>query len=390
MKKSLLIFSFFCLAFTSSIYGQLQDSLQIEYSDEFALGNEIPVDFQITVTNLGFSEILDTELLSARFGFEKKIKDRFSLYVETEAIKLSDGIPSLKFTIEPRMFFSLKKGGYANPNLNGLYLGFGLSNSNLEDFLTTYLRVGYQSRLLKYGYFDWGINAGIGNDFDFAPNPVYIIGPTLKFGLAYSPDYEFNFENRKCDILKCYDEINYWLRMDLLSLFNFTSSTYFINWGSNLDIDFEHKIAKPNITLNHDFEISYSYSKFDAELIDFYMSSESIRFSYIPEVRVLLGKRKSIAKGKSANNMNGVFLGFAGALFYKLERESNISGQQLDFNKSVELGGGMTLGFQGKLLKNFFYEIKTVGLLTVEQDLDANDLDLRITFIPDLNFGYIF
>jgi len=362
-----------------------QDFDSIKYVDNFAFGNDIPVNFQVTGSVRSLNSLFDRSITA---GVEAKISNRYSFYTELNLFSqpiFTHVFSRRSFFIEGRRFFTLKKGQYNRPNLNGMHLGIGASTTNFFSTISPHLKLGYQSRFLKYGFFDIGITGGV--HFSSISNPQWFLSPRFRIGLAYSPNYDFDFENKRCQILKCFKERSSWLKLDLLNPIRYSGTSSIQNLSLAIDLAYEHKIGK-SFSINHGFGGTYSYFDliFNGEQI---YKQSSLKFNYIPEIRYFIGKRKDIAMGNSASNMNGFFVGVAGIIQHQFGR-LNIDLPTETKSEEVLYGGGMTIGIQGQILKNLFYEIKAIGLLTNDANINLGFEDSKFQFLPSVKFGYAF
>jgi len=383
MRVFYIIFSFL-ICF--SLEAQVLDTFG--YQEKFAFGNDIKIPYQVTGSILGLNPYTSNITL----GFEKKLGSRYSLALEGGYTV--GGINNVNFSeiqllTEGRRYFNFSKEKYKSNNLNGSYFGLGMViNDNLDS--GNYLKLGHQSRFLKYGFFDFSFLAGL--IYADSESPIFNFTPKLRMGFAYSPKYSFDFENKKCSILKCYDEQNKWFKINLANIFSFTGGNY-LGFNSsilatNIDLEYEQKIAKSMFSISQGLVVSYNFIDIVGQIGLSEYKGENLSFQYLPQFRYYIGKKESIVKGKSGNNLNGFFVGLTGGLIYS---EGNI----LSFTnlpqkiKLLEYGGGIAIGMQSALTSRFFFQINTNFLALKANNFGeetGNDATLKI--IPQLKFGF--
>lgn len=332
-----------------------------------------------------------------RFGYEMKVGKAFSLNPQLNigpGIGINNGSFRLDLeaqsTIGLRYFYKHKErveSGLQGNNLNGLYaeLGtefslFGGLISGFNDFI--YLKVGSQSRVFKHGLVDIGLR------ISYAPNIRSLnISTGFDMGFARSKNYELNeFENNKCAIVNCYEENRTLLKIPANNLINIDFGQSFRTVSFAPTINFEHKISKVSLSMTHELISSMraseifsdpnkgTFSRFDAH--------------YEMGIKWIMGKRRKMIKGETANNLSGTYIGPTGSIGYQQGKFLNGG----SFSGSY-FTGGFRFGYQTRLLKNLYIDLHLGAAYKQYISLDdpTNSLNLlfsnNATIIPDINFS---
>jgi hypothetical protein len=146
---------------------------------------------------------------------------------------------------------------------------------------------------------------------------------------------------------------------------------------------YEQRLAKLSTAFSINFESRLLYGYFNNKQ---YGASNQIGFNLGTELRWYSFMEKRIAKGKSANNMNGWFLGFLSEYefnstnSYSLTRD--FKGDIIEakpYNKlSHNFYFGPTLGYQQRLSRNLYYGFKVGALKGVKGSDDWKEPPIRI------------
>ncbi len=335
-----------------------------------------------------------------RFGYEMKLGKALSLNPQ---LNLGTGIgigPGVNINIEAqstvglRYFFRHKErieAGLQGNNLNGLYaeLGtefsiFGGVFSGFNDFI--YLKVGSQSRVFKYGLVDIGLRVSYAPD-----NGSLNISTGFDMGFAHSKNYQLDeFENNKCAIVNCYEENRKLVKIPANNLINIDIGRTVRSVGFNPTINFEHKISKVSLSMTHEFTTNLNALEI---LTGPSQTSSFFGAHYEMGIKWIMGKRRQVIKGETANNLSGSYFGPIGRIGYeqgKVLAGGNYSGSFF--------AGGLRLGYQTRLLKNLYADLYFGAAYKEYFELHDpnNTLNLIIssnsTIIPVGNFsvGYAF
>ena len=372
--KKLLVFSIliFGVAWSSLIaqYKVEDEPQEFELLNnyEIASGKNSDSKYMFKLTTTGGS------LNNASFGLEYKFLKSFSIgaYLDgssfftilpqTEPVPI--GTPTVFESIRNfSLYGSIEARYYANQegmiaqgfgdNLNGFYVISGIRSQLYNSFLNEvehapFFGVGVQSRILKYGLIDFSLLAQIQNN-------RFSIYPGIRAGFAFSKDYKLlDLENARCNILKCFDEKKYQFKLPLNGLMwlNYRPDLNYIGLVLIPKIAFEHRLLK-GVSMNHVFSFSTAVNfNFNNELRT---SISQSTLSYENNLRYYFLKRKSIATGKSADNLAGLYV--ASALKYGANYSRFISDDS--FSRVNEIFSyGANLGYQGRLFKNFYFDIR--------------------------------
>ena len=381
MNKILLLF-FICVSSVISISLHAQHAIESSPS-EFQIMN----DYEIAAGKMSDSKYMfklttpGGNLQSIRLGVEYKVAKSFSLgaYINGSSfnsIVAQNTIPTtfdsidifvpvpvqtfeivktyqLEASLEGRYYInqeSLIDQGYGN-NLNGIYAVAGIQtllyNSLLNEVkYTPYLGVGIQSRVLKYGLLDFSLLAQVEDN-------RFVIAPELKVGFAFSKDYKLlELENARCNILRCFEERKYQIKVPVngLLFLSYAPDLNYVGMSLRPRIEIEHRLAK-GWSMNHSFSGSAFFNLNLPREVQSNISQANI--GYGNNIRYYFLKKRNIAKGKSADNLSGVYAAtsvFVGRNFASFFPENEL------MQHSNSFYGGLDLGYQARLFKKFYFD----------------------------------
>ncbi len=335
------------------------------------LGFSIAYEFKLSpeiALNLGTFYRYTERYVSTNFRYPTSQEVRDVPFVEWDQ-------NTLKFDIEPRWYFNMKKRideKLSANNLSGNYLSakFKINNRfNRVEFNSAKYRkysldfglgarIGFQRRVFRRFYVDMSF----GVDYIFGRNPGFLEGYVekprnairyenfdsfqlttgLTFGLAWgktSADYQPN----RCDALKCFEEEYRLWKFDLISLAQIANNRF----AGSLNVAYEMKIGQSTWSITPEVDLSYNLRFFD---------SEGNRSSKLTYLRLGLKKyynlKRRIAKGKSGNNLSGDFWGIHTSLF-GFENSFRKSGNVDDI---AYFALTPVWGFQRRMFKSGFIE----------------------------------
>lgn len=385
MKKLILV-PFLYLLFTFSAIAQVdfEDNNRFEFQDNYELSTGKNHDTKSILKLTTNGNLLNSS--NFRLSFEQKISNSLSLnggingrsylnaiFGPTQSIFIDGGdtIPIMainqiigfervyKFEafLEGRYYLNqnyLVANGFGS-NVNGLYAVVGglatiydggdVNRSKMQ----TYLGIGVQSRILKYAILDFSALLSYNGG-------AISLSPKVQAGFAISKNYKnLEFDNSRCNILKCFEEKNYHFKIPLN---NSISINYIpgVRSGSiyvNPRIAFEHRLAK-GLSFNHTLGLSQTYIVNTAAGLQ--TSRFGASYGYGNNLRWYILKARNIAKGKSADNLTGVYAETAISLF-QLRRLSFDEQQELNFKVS-NLTYGINLGYQTRLFKRLYVDFQ--------------------------------
>lgn len=294
-----------------------------------------------------------------------------------------------RFAVEPRWYYTMprriRQGQSAN-NMSGNYIGLEAAylrtNSNigqypvLGDQRSLALRYGLQRRLFRYGFLDIGFGVGMFKMYRVvSQNPPKLgwqpfANSEIGLGLALARPKTSITSGGYCDVLRCFREERQMWKIDLYNLLMIND---FDNYRSQLSVGYERKIGASPLSVEVHGEGSrrhrYSVSSTAAE-----SKQNTSAYGGSLQSRYYYAQKKNIAKGKSGNNLSGVYLG---AQLRWLEERSREQGQEridgtlFPINNrltSQSLGGGLIWGIQHRLFEHGFIDFQVVGSQTWVQN----------------------
>jgi hypothetical protein len=303
-----------------------------------------------------------------RLAYERRITTGFSVEVSTNYLGSDFGnlilgsFNRLKTNIGLKYYFNKNneiKNGLSADNLEGFYTGFRFDNflyfdkdyfdKLYESKYGAYGVLGFQKRILNNSFIDFNLGLGV--------RKQYLRDGGLKTRFDYNWQVNYGWvigkiKKANCDVLKCYEEQVSAFKIDLLRPINYVSTE-----GMSLkpSIAYERKLST-SFSLNFEAQPQFSYSFGDSA------RGKSLDLISGLELRWYPFMKKRIATGKSANNLNGWFVGLLTANEFRLSKgfyyDDNIKKTYNYNNKFKSLYFGPTLGYQQRLSRNLYYEFK--------------------------------
>jgi hypothetical protein len=326
---------------------------------------------------------------------------------------------------EGRWYHDMKKRiklGQSANNFGGKYLALetlvwgNRTSAELGDNRGISLRYGLQQRVLKYGYFDISLGAGIANSLEGnSDNPqskkVFSIDQNVSFGLGLF-DSGWKKEKKKvamCDIIHCQDEQYSMLKINVFDVFEFLSngSNYNVNFRPN--IAFEQKIGRSPFSVEAELEGNYSdgnsqYLKAAFGALE-RVHLTSLSWDISTEIRWYYSMRNRILDGRSGNNLSGSFIGFQVSKNNLIENSIRVKTDNNSTFKGVVMGGNfwarhLIWGVQQRVLERGFIQFKIgAGITTGGNNYvyESADKPLRkrsklneLDVMADLKVGFAF
>ncbi len=383
--KKLILFLNLSLLFTLSITAQVdtEDNNRFEFQDsyEFATGKNHDTKSILKLTTNG--NIINGN--NFRLSFEQKLNNSLSIsggingetyrnpiFSGSHSVFIDgDTLPVVSFPqlvgfqrafkldafLEGRYYLNqnyLIANGFGN-NVNGFYAVVGAiapfyDGGGLDGFdLSTYLGVGVQSRILKNGILDFSVL------MDYNGSGI-TLSPRVQAGFAISKNYKnLEFNNARCNILKCFEERNFHFKIPLnnfLSL-NYVPRARFGSVSVNPRIGFEHRLLQ-GLSFNH--TLGYSQIFFVNTRNGVGTSRFGANYGYGNNLRWYILKRRNIAKGKSADNLTGIYAETS-VSFFESRNLSSEEPQELNY-KLRHFSYGLNLGYQTRLFKNLYIDFQ--------------------------------
>lgn len=400
--------------------GELKDLRFVDaYDYVFATREEakrlLKFNFIGLVPTLKESEIFNSDSAFAididfNIDYEQKLTKNISLNssafirlgLDDEKFELNNYATtlSLRFSVEPRFYYKLKKrilqGRSAN-NLSGNYLGIKFSTEVIpSDFISlpenfnqklinhsAELTFGIQQRLFKRSYVDLGFGTGIGYEDVVleAPDNTFIVDKQWKWkfnyhvgmGFALGAGLNDDFEGNRCTAFKCFVEENNLVKIDLFNIFQRLNEKEIVG---RFSIGYERKIQESSWSINMAAQAFYDIP-FAAEFVDRKLSA-----GIIFEPRYYYNLKNRILKGRSAANLSADFLALQINPIWIWEESRSIT---------TELSIIPVWGFQRRLFNQGFIDYKIgAGVATGNNPIPDNIGEYYFILISDLKIGIAF
>lgn len=302
--------------------------------------------------------------------------------------------------VEPRWYFDMPRrirAGKSANNLTGNYIGlegrrFWFNNGMYNTFETNSLslRFGMQRRLWRYGFFDLSYGVGyqsglyrysiVGGAIDEYKDQSTFgeARVALGFALGGRKPQRDGAAASVCDVFRCFQEDRRMFKLDLFRALRFEQNRL----SFNPRVSWEQKIGQSPFSVEVEGELGADGTRYvnngDVDHLWDYKVGASVQPRYY-----FLQKRQ-IARGKSGNNLNGIFLGTT--LGYSREKD-----------RSYYFGNGTTnnfytaphLGVQYRLFKKGFIQYK-FGVLWSDNQLSELVSGEPTSWYSDLKIGVAF
>lgn len=387
MNKSFLLFGLALLfSFNASSQADLEENKRFEFQNNYELSTGKNHDTRSILKLTANSAFIQNNNLE--LSYEHKVSESISLtggilgqrynapiYEAGEPIVIGgdtigfafDEFVGFKRTfkfeafLEGRYYINqsdLIANGFGN-NVNGLYasagvgslLYDGIEGSNPSFF--TYLGLGVQSRILKHGIIDFNLLLSYKDE-------RISLAPSIRAGFAISKNYKnLEFDNARCNILKCFEERNYQFKIPLNNaLYLSYRPTWNHGWVSlSPTAKFEHRLIK-GISLNH--SIAYSQLWNVNTQGGTRVRRSGAAYGYHNNLRWYFLKARNIAKGKSADNLAGMYAeSYLGITQRRLITQDRDNLEELFlYGKARDLSYGFNVGYQTRLFKRLYVDLK--------------------------------
>jgi hypothetical protein len=277
-------------------------------------------------------------------------------------------INNFSFGIEPRWYYTMKrdiKNGLISDNLNGNYIGlrirtgitksiYGLEYNN--SYTSAELTWGMQRRILRNQYFDFSIGAGINhnsntfNEFGSNRNPnVGLFNYRFTYGFILDNNL-FKNNAPNCEALRCLEEEKSLWKKSINAIGFVDDRGYFVNLG----IAYEQKINNSQWSIEAELNPYFGNIKIGS----INTKTSGISFQLTPRLYWTLNKR--IAKGESANNLSGKYVGLSvnygqTKTGFSISNNATINGDFVSIFKTLSFIP--ILGYQKRLLKHLYLDV---------------------------------
>jgi hypothetical protein len=380
MKNLIFILTF--LGFTTSLFSQ--DSIQVRTEiDTFKQSNyEGQFDYVFSRKEpkkqlLKLGAMPNGNNSYFELAYERKIAQNFSVNVILSNTNFGDKIDNFRFSfpnffkigIEPRWYYTMKrdiKNGLISDNLNGNYVGLR-TNLNYTDNetgpqgqgfnLITELTWGMQRRILRNQYLDLNIGAGFVHRFNkldesgvVSNQNKWLFNYRFTYGIILDNNLFKKNKTQNCDALRCFEEEKNLWKVGI----NRAIAANLDGVEGALSIANERKIGNSAWSIETKLGISafqYKSSKFPQT------ESYGANLQVMPRFYWDLSKR--IAKGESASNLSGKYIGLSmnyGVNHYKSRVPSDPASNG---NYDVNIPSASivpVIGFQKRLLNHLYID----------------------------------
>ena len=265
--------------------------------------------------------------------WERKLSRAFSVSAGITGILYGKNVydeglflPYWDVRVEPRWYYQLgrriREGRQAD-NLSANYIGLearygrvdlsrALTTTSKYDKTTIALNWGIQRRLLNWGYFDLGYGIGLAHTPASTDHPHYTAlfsQRRLQIGLAAISPRSAPGSGNYCDALRCFQEDRRLWKIDLLNLLGFSADNYDHSFSIQPSIALEQKIGASPFSVQADISGKFFYVALNKK----YNPSGSAQYgagaSAAAQFRWYYLMRQRIARGRSGNNLSGLYAG---------------------------------------------------------------------------------
>lgn len=291
----------------------------------------------------------------------------------------------LHLGIEPRWYISRinhSPEGRNTANLSGNYVSMttearlnlfdnpGIQGNDRRWIQQHSLRFGVQRRLLRRGYFDINTGSGIRSEnrltVDMEGNIIankriweHFLDLRIAVGWAISSPKTAKETFPACDLIQCFREEKRLIKIDLLRLLPaFDNDVKTVR----LSVAYEQKIGASPWSVNTEIAVPYSRYADSGAPENRRSSSETYGAGGSIEPRYYFTLKKRIARGKTGNNLSGIFLGLNAGVRYaktKSEEPNYFDYPVTQSNTNVRVAP--VFGIQHRMFKHMYFEYK-IGL----------------------------
>ena len=306
--------------------------------------------------------------------------------------------------IEPRWYYKMPRhirSGRSASNVSGNYISGAYQNYAQRDldrkpsdaymhlrYQAISLRYGIQRRLFRYGFIDMSIGAGY-QWANYQSKDEYrttdkkdhglFLETRVAAGLALGSPRTPKSDVILCDVLRCFQEDRHLWKISLAKALRINQAGVFMNPKAS----YEQKLGSTPFSVETELEVFLStYPGYgDGLNIRKYGAGINVqpRWYFLQKYR--------IAKGKSGNNLAGVFAGMMGG--YRWKKEPGIT--TIFWNDPPNTFYlAPHLGVQHRLFKNGFVNFKFGVLYDIGFSIRNNWFPDPKSFLSELQMGFAF
>lgn len=302
-----------------------------------------------------------------------------------DTITIYESQPSFGFSVEPRWYFNMKKDmakGLVANNFHGSYIGlrasyeietspeynirYGKDSSAIispkneyNKYISSELCFGIQRRILHWQYIDFGIATGIRTRIKTQiptdqKRTQWIFNYRLTYGVLLNNIFTKTKGNgAKCDALRCFEEEKSMWKFGVMNLIAQLNERQF---SGIFSAAYERKIPKTMFSVETSVAIGGNLYAKSVKSVPKYDNKYSFSVAIMP--RYYYDLKKEIAKGQSADNLSGAYLG--------LKAEYGTA-QRLDNLQVQSANATFIWGLQQRLLKHLYYDFSIGYYLSAEK-----------------------
>lgn len=375
MKNHFTLFVF--LFILTGLFGQVEPIEKVDFEPDpifmdaydFATGRMNDVKWMIKGT------VGD----GTKIGIEYKLSKAISANLTTSGIfgiinLVSNNPVNFNNTLSLRYYFKHQEridNGLQGDNLNGTYVEFGTALNfpfSINFYKNPFIGIGMQSRFLRRGLVDTGVRMAYNGDSN-----SLTLSTGFTIGLAFSQDYDLTeMEENRCAIVRCYDEQFYLLKIPISGLMSLSLSKNRFQFIANPSVELEHRITRVSITMNHELRSSFEILNVSNSTNDPSFNYQEL--SYRAGIRWYVRKKKRIIKGKTSNNISGVFIGPIGEYGIAAGKR-----ELLNFGSEHFYSAGFQYGYQTRLLKNLYFNFNVGVMLRQYYNLSPSEAETFVS-----------
>jgi len=335
---------------------------------------------------------------------EAKLAQMLSLqasgaFYRQSATMFSRGSHAVDIRLEPRWYFDMPRrirDGKSANNLTGNYIGLEGrrlwfdSKPNTFETNSLSLRFGMQRRLWRYGFFDLSYGVGYqsgryrystfgGALLEYRDQSAFgEARVALGFALGGRKPQRDGAAASVCDVFRCFQEDRRMFKLDLFRAIRFEQNR--INLHPR--VSWEQKIGQSPFSVEAEGELGADGTRYVNNGEVDHLWDYEVGASVQPRYYFL--QKRQIARGKSGNNLNGLFLGTS--LGYRWTDGGNY------YNGTGSTNYFYTaphLGVQYRLFKKGFIQYK-FGVMWSESRLNEVISGEPTSWYSDLKIGMVF
>jgi hypothetical protein len=399
LKMKYLIFIITLLCFNSSVFSQDSISVRTEV-DTFSKANyEGQFDYVFARKEprkqlIKLSGIIGRGYNSIDLAYERKLATDFSINISLGNViqgfivdalinKFKKNNPieyglgnTLNLKIQPRWYYTMKKdikNGLISDNLNGNYIGLSINASlnksqfdnEYENYATAFeLKWGMQRRILKNQYFDFHIGTGLNHNFnnynEFGGNQnqnYWFFNSGFTYGFILDNNLFKKEKKANCDALRCFEEEKSLWKFRVTDAFSANATGI----NSNLSIANESKINNSQWSIENRLSLgaSQNVAEYKGAFGIKKLKSNDLGVGFQITPRLYWDLNKRIAKGQSANNLAGKYIGLM--LSYSYSKGEFSDSGNIAVSKIYNLTSKVTtiapiIGYQKRLLNHLYLD----------------------------------